>query len=126
MIDLTAIMRDMLKEYGEEVTTEAVEVLNDLAPEIVREVASTSPENSGEYSKGWTAEKASNILGEKKVIIHNAEKPTLTHLLEFGHRGYPMKNGGRTPDVKAYPHIAKAQKWAANEAVSRLERKIQG
>ena len=126
VIDLTAILRDMLEDYGEEVRQDAVEVLNELAPEIVHEVAANSPEKTGEYAKGWKSEKTTNAFGTKTVIVYNAEKPTLTHLLEFGHRGFPLKNGGRSPDVKPHPHIAKVQKWAENEAVERLERKIQG
>lgn len=125
-IDFTAILRDMLEDYGEEVRQDAIEVLGELSTDIVREVKEGSPVGTGteHYADGWTADRHLGKYGEDKVIIYNATKPTLTHLLENGHRGYPLKNGGRTQDVKGVKHIAPAQKWAENEAVARLERKI--
>lgn len=128
MINLTAILREMLNEYGQEVRKDAANVLNDLAPEIVAEVSYRSPVGSGRehYAEGWDTDKTTDVFGFSKVIVYNSEKPSLTHLLEFGHRGYPMKNGGRTRDVKGIPHIEPTAKWAEKEAMVRLERKIKG
>lgn len=126
IVDLTKILKEMLEEYGEEVRQEAGEVLTELAPEITEQVASKSPvgNDPDHYKAGWTAQRKVDSFGQTRVIVCNENKPTLTHLLEFGHRGYPLKNGGRTRDVKGIPHIKPASKWAEEEAVKRLERKL--
>lgn len=125
-VDLGKVLKDMLEEYGQEVREEVSEVLDDMGPDIAKKVASKSPVggDTEHYKDGWTYEVKTDVYGQAKATIYNSTKPTLTHLLEFGHRGYPLKNGGRTPDVKGIPHIKPAQEWAEDEAVKRIERKL--
>lgn len=127
MIDLTKVLRDVVEEYGEEVRQETVKALNETAPEIVNMVKDKSPVGNDveHYADGWTVEKTTDKLGTSKVVVYNSTKPTLTHLLEFGHRGYPLKNGGRTRDVKGIGHIKPTAEWAEKEVVKAIERKIE-
>lgn len=128
-MDLTKVLAGILEEYSEEVHDEAVLTLGQLAPEIVDQVKMKSPksENAGDhYANGWVAERTTDSRGTVKVLIWNKDKPTLTHLLENGHRGYPLKNGGRTRSVDGIKHIAPTQKWAEKRAVKELERRLKG
>lgn len=127
MIDLTKIVRDVVEEYGEEVRKETARTMAKMAPEIVNEVKAKSPvgNDSEHYAEGWTLRQETDKLGTTKVTVYNATKPTLTHLLEFGHRGYPLKNGGRTRDVKGIGHIKPTAEWAEKEVVKAIERNIE-
>jgi len=128
MVDLTAVLREVLEEYGLEVTKDAAKVLTDLAPEIVTEVKSRSPEGEGSggkhYADGWKVDRSLDNFSVK-VTVYNENKPTLTHLLEYGHRGFPKKDGGRTRDVQGKPHIKKTSDWAEEETMRRLERVLE-
>lgn len=69
----------------------------------------------GSYSRGWRV-KEDRGLWWSSYVIHNANKPTETHLLEYGHE---LNSGVRVPRphpqtgtfistatrAKAYPHI---------------------
>lgn len=124
VIDLGKIVNGILEEYGEEVRAETVQTLTNIAPQIVDRVRNASPKRYGDYARGWKLEKTTNAFGSITVIIHNETKPQLTHLLENGHRGYALKNGGRTRDVKGIKHIAPTQKWAEETVIQELERKL--
>lgn len=128
VIDFTKIMNNILTDYGDEVRQEAAEVLTDLSDKVVTEIKSKSPRGEGtqHYADGWTAERAKDKFGTDRVVVFNQTKPTLTHLLENGHRGYPLKNGGRTRDVPGKKHISPTQKWAEKEAMKELERRLKG
>lgn len=125
--ELTAIMRDMLEEYGDEVKAKATETLQKMGPEIALQVKDKSRQfkGTGTYADGWTSKTEVDNKGTVKEIVYNAKQPTLTHLLEYGHRGYPLKNGGRTRDVKGRPHIAPVYKQAIEDAVKQIERKLE-
>lgn len=127
MIDLTKILRDVVEEYGEEVREDVTKALTEIAPDIVAQVKNKSPvgNDTEHYADGWTVQQTTDKLGTTKVTVYNSTKPTLTHLLEFGHRGYPLKNGGRTRDVKGIGHIKPTAEWAEKEAVKAIERTIE-
>lgn len=126
-VDLTAIVRDMLEEYGDEVKEQATEALQKMGPELAQKVKESSGQfkGTGTYASGWTSKTEVDNKGTVTEIVYNATQPTLTHLLEYGHRGYALKNGGRTPNVKGRPHISPVYKTAAEEAVKRIGRKIE-
>lgn len=65
-----------------------------------------SPKDSGRYAEGWKS-KLTSRFGTTEATIYNATKPTLTHLLEFGHEKWV---GGRDTGerVPAKPHIEAA------------------
>ncbi len=94
----------------EDLETAKEEVANDLVDELEQK----SPKNTGKYRKGWRKKKDGNA-----IVVYNALKPQLTHLLEKGHA---KANGGRVP---AKVHIAPAEEKAINEFLERVERAIQ-
>lgn len=86
----------------------------EVSKNLVDELQQKSPKNTGKYRKGWRKKKVGNA-----IVVHNALKPQLTHLLEKGHA---KANGGRVP---AQVHIAPAEEKAINEFTELVERAIQ-
>lgn len=111
MKDLEQSMAIILNDWMDEFTTDTERTMQKVALETVTLLQKTSPKDTGEYANGWTAKKSKGGI----VTVYNDEKPMLTHLLEFGHA---KVNGGR---VRAYPHIAKAERWAQEELTRRLK-----
>lgn len=69
----------------------------------------------GNYSKGWRV-KETKGLWWSSYIIHNAKRPTETHLIEYGHEVHvgvriprPNPNPNHTTYVNKTNHRAKAQ-----------------
>lgn len=107
-----AIVRAM-KEYTDAVAEGVAEVVDETAQECRDEIEENSPEQSGEYKKGWTIVKE-NGRGFTKRIIWN-ENYRLPHLLEHGHA---KQGGGRVPGK---PHIAPAEKKYTETLFERIE-----
>ncbi|MDZ4567464.1 HK97 gp10 family phage protein [Bacillus cereus] len=103
-----------LQRYGKEVEEKLEVEKKVVANNLVDELKQKSPKNTGKYRKGWRKKKVGNA-----IVVHNALKPQLTHLLEKGHA---KVGGGRVP---AQVHIAPAEEKAINEFVERVERAIQ-
>ena len=117
MASIENLARDITRELQryenivvEDLETAKEEVANDLVDELKQK----NPKNTGKYRKGWRKKKDGNA-----IVVHNALKPQLTHLLEKGHA---KANGGRVP---AKVHIAPAEEKAINEFLERVERLIQ-
>lgn len=76
------------------------------AKEVVRGTKEKSPVKTGVYKKGWTSRKALTGPGAYGRTVYNSKKPSLTHLLEYGHEikgaAFYRKNKSRTD---AFPHI---------------------
>ncbi|MDC2863864.1 HK97 gp10 family phage protein [Bacillus sp. BP-3] len=116
--------------------------MNDLANEIVRQVAAYTreveekveeiqvkiaksgvsklkslnrPKLTGKYRKGWRVKKV-----DKAVFIHNATHYQLTHLLENGH----VKAGGGR--VSGIPHIRPVEEEVIQEYLDEVEGAIRG
>lgn len=109
---LAAAIGEVASSYAREVEADADRAVVAAARACASELRGTSPELSGGYAAGWTASVSRDALGSVTATVHNKAKPSLTHLLEFGH-------GGPHP-AGAHPHIAPA----ADEAVSDLIRRL--
>ena len=72
----------------------------------------------GRYQKGWeiTTLKRNGTL---RKTLHNKEYQ-LVHLLELGH-DLKDENGIKYGEVKAYPHVEKAQEYANSEVDKLIE-----
>ena len=99
-----------VRTYTEEVGAAIEEAVKKTAQALTADLRETSPKDTGEYAKGWTAKKE----GPGRYVVYNKKKPQLTHLLEHGHA---KRGGGR---VEGRPHI----KPAEERHVPQLERKI--
>lgn len=67
-----------------------------------------SPKDTGEYAKGWRV-KTAQRNHERVKVIYNANKPELTHILEYG-----------TDRQRAQPHIQPALMETVEELVDEL------
>ena len=99
-----------VKTYTEEVGAAIEEAVKETARALAADLRETSPKDTGQYAKGWTARKE----GPGRYVVYNKKKPQLTHLLEHGHA---KRGGGR---VEGRPHI----KPAKERHIPQLERKI--
>lgn len=112
-------MRTLLDSYDAEVQ----KVVDDTAKQVVKEgvskLKSTSPHESGDYSRGWTSRK--DALG---YVIYNAKKPGLTHVLENGH--VTRNQFGTWRRTPAHPHIKAVETWVNDEFTNQVEKKIGG
>ncbi|WP_242271001.1 HK97 gp10 family phage protein [Bacillus cereus group sp. BfR-BA-01425] len=117
MASIDSLANDIARElqrYGKEVEEKLEVEKEEVSKNLVDELEQKSPKKTGKYRKGWRKKKVGNA-----IVVHNALKPQLTHLLEKGHA---KANGGRVP---AQVHIAPAEEKAINEFIERVERAIQ-
>ncbi|WP_371399273.1 HK97 gp10 family phage protein [Bacillus toyonensis] len=114
MNDFASDLARELQRYANVVEEDMEEVKEKVANNLVAELHQKSPKNTGKYRKGWRKKKVGNA-----IVVHNALKPQLTHLLEKGHA---KASGGRVP---AQVHMAPAEEKAIHEFVERVERAIQ-
>lgn len=112
--ELSATIERELSAYSEEVAAHLKEDIKDAAQEMVNELRRTSPNDTGEYARGWANRVEHESDEDIRVVVYNKTRPSLTHLLENGHA---KVNGGRT---EARPHI----RPAADRAGKRLEQKV--
>jgi hypothetical protein len=83
--------------------------------------ATTDPRMTGEYAAGWRMRTDNDRFGGYYVRVYNASKPSLTHLLEFGHEKFihGRDTGERVP---AHPHIEPAYETGAETILKELGR----
>lgn len=123
IIDLAKAVNEVLEEYGREVETSVAKVLPDVAQETVGRLNTDSPrkkgDGGGEYASGWTTTKETSTFGKVTVRVYNAKKPTLTHLLEYGHA---IVKGGRTVGhAGAIKHIKARSDYAEEQLMKKVE-----
>lgn len=122
MPDYTAVSLDgfgemVLKfcaDHVEETKDEArkrVTKAGKVAAQTLREV---SPRRTGKYASGWKSKTVDEGLDTLTATVYNTTKPSLSHLLEFGHglvyMGHPT--GKRVPP---YPHMDKGYDAGSKE-----------
>ena len=101
-----AVMAE-LNAYSEEVADVVKESAKQTAEECKKEIKEKAPKKDGKYKRGWCAEVAYENRSIVRVVVHNKTKPSITHLLEYGH----AKRGGGRVEGKA--HIKPAEQKAA-------------
>lgn len=120
IIELSKAVNEVLEEYGKEVETTVAKVIPDVAQETVEKLnTSPTPIKTGEYASGWTETQTVSALGKVTVNVYNEKKPTLTHLLEYGHA---IRRGGRTiGNVRGIKHIKTRSEYAEERLMKRVE-----
>lgn len=121
---LEKAVEQILDEYGAEVTAEVREIIPEVGKEAAKQVKANAlqkglkrAKGGKHYANGWRVQVQDGRL-TTSVVVYNANKPQLTHLLENGHA---KVNGGR---VDGIPHIAPVNEWAEKEVIERLEKRL--
>lgn len=117
---LADAVAERLHEYGNTVTEQLKEGVEEVATGTVNELRTSSPKSTGKYRKGWKKKKAFENATTLRYTVHNATSYQLTHLLEFGHA---KVNGGR---VEAIPHIAAEEQKAIKQMEKKAKEACQG
>lgn len=114
--NLSAEIANHLRQYTTEVQEGLEEAKKTVTKDAVKRLKTTSPKGkSGMYAKGWRTKKVKGA-----IVIHNATRYQLTHLLEHGHA---KQNGGR---VAGRAHIRPAEQQAIADFEREVERVIRG
>lgn len=119
---LGAEITKLMEEYASGVAADTKAEAKAVAKEAVKELKQTSPEGpgsrKGHYKDGWASKVERENAVSINIKVYNKKKPGLTHLLEKGHA---KRGGGR---VNGIPHIAPAEKQAAEEFEKRLKARL--
>ena len=120
------IVQKYLYDYRDGVQEAAFEAIDEVSKEAVKKLKRESPKRTGKYAKGWTRKVEKGRL-HVAVTVYGKKPETyaVAHLLEYGHRGFAKRDGSRTPEVKAEPHIADVEKWAMTETEDRILTKLE-
>lgn len=117
-------MLELFVKYGEEVGEVVVKCTNNLSNKVKPEIQGYSRQGSqlyktGAYRRGWGVKtiKKPNIY---QVKTYNRKKPTLVHLLEFGHR-----IGNSNFRARAFPHVQKTELKYLGLLQEKLESEIE-
>lgn len=126
---LMSTLEGMLMKYQDKVENLVVKETNDISKKVKPELKAASTSHAkntyvkgslyrtGVYQTGW---RYRTVTGNHRyqVKTYNARKPSIVHLLEFGHGG-PVKS-------PAYPHVRKIELKHLEELLERLERGVIG
>lgn len=104
-----------LTEYDQNISDMIKKITADVAKENVDELRRTSPNLTGDYSKGWRQRQSYSNKRTQRNTVYNATDYQITHLLEHGHAS---RNGGR---VRAIPHIAPVEQKNTETLRKRIE-----
>lgn len=122
---LESQMSQILDAYFTDVEKASVEASKEAANETVKILKTISPTGKARrhYKSGWkVTRRAEGIL--TAFIVHNATKPGMTQLLEYGHVVRNQKGTyGRTGGIK---HIAKAEQEGIEIFEDKLLTKLGG
>jgi hypothetical protein len=116
--DLYDIIKKQFQTYTDDVVKEIKKSAKKISLNAMREVKEKSPQDTGEYSQKWsrnTIEKDDGIY----IMVHQKKKPTLTHLLEKGHKS---RNGSKVAGIE---HIAPVEEKANEEFSKKIDEIIQ-
>lgn len=120
-VELSIVFDTFLNQCADENVDKLIKNIDAASSEAVSELKRTSPRGVTKkrpYRLGWTKkrQRIDHGLGGVFVVVYNKNKPTLTYLLEHGHRvvrGGSLLSGGHVVGhAKAYPHIDKAKEHA--------------
>lgn len=119
--ELSAIISAELENYSEEIAESIKDDVKEVSKWFLKELKKKSPKKTETYSKGWRAKVAFEGKNGVRIIVYNAIRPGLTHLLEFGHT--KSKGVGR---VEGKPHIYPAREKAAQQLENKAKVSVKG
>lgn len=121
--EFAQILAQKCKEYTDDVRKNVRDGLVKIGKENTQEVKEISPEDFGDYKKGWTTTTKTTSRGVIQVTTHNKEY-RLVHLLENGHltrKGTGRKAGKGMDKTRAFKHVESTQNHAEEKVDALLE-----
>lgn len=112
---LADAITEELRAYSEEVAEKIKENVEETAKECVKNIKLRVPTNKGGYKKGWKYKIVHKSAGDIRIVVYNARKPQIAHLLEHGHA---KKGGGR---VEGIPHIVPSEREAERQLIDGIK-----
>lgn len=100
-----------LKKWHSKLSDDVETAAKTTGKEAAKKLKDRSPQKTKEYAKGWAVKKVKGIY-----IVHNQNKPRLTHLLEYGHYNAKGKK-----QVQGQPHIRLTEQEVIQEFQQRVE-----
>ena len=121
--EFSRILAQKCRKYTDEVCEKVEKGFKKIGKENVSELKNTSPEEFGEYKKGWTTTVEKTSRGVIQVTTHN-KNYRLVHLLENGH--LTRKGTGRTAGkgrdkTRAFTHVEPVDTHAKEKVNALLE-----
>lgn len=107
-----AAFEGILDDFFRECAVDSKKAVSATGRELVNDLKGSSPSKTGKYGSGWRMRTEFDSFGGYYVRVYNVTKPSLTHLLEFGHGG-PQPAG-------AHPHIGPAADKAQGNLLQRM------
>jgi HK97 gp10 family phage protein len=98
--NLDTVFAEIVDDYKKEVDSKSNKAVLKVGRETAQDLQNTSPKQTGKYAQGWKTRTENDRYGGTVSTVYQSKKPSLTHLLEFGH-------GGPQP-APAHEHIAPA------------------
>ena len=118
---------ELICEYFEKEGETADRVISEYADEIKDLIAQRSPRSilrsNNKYSKGWRVKK-STTAGKTYCIIHNKNKPRLTHILEKGTDERKTAKGWNRGKVESHPHMETAFSESMPSFIEKLKQEL--
>lgn len=117
-----AISDVLQNEYYGDVLEATAQAIEETAKESVKKLkaAPPSPRRTGKYARGWTQTIKKGRANVNATVHGKSGTYQIAHLLEHGHA---KRGGGR---VDAIEHIAPVERWAVDETVQKLTKKLEG
>ena len=84
MVSISKEMERILQSYEADLTEDLARIEKEAGKIAKQRVIELSPENLGEYKRGWAASVKRGKY-TMRVTVHNKKVPQLTHLLEESH-----------------------------------------
>lgn len=106
----------VLAQYTKNINSDLDQVMSSVAQEAKQKLKVDSPQDSGDFAKGWAVE---HSKGE--YVVYNKQH-YLTHLLENGHD--VVAYGKKVGHVSGQNFIKPVNDWVSEEVVKRLEEKL--
>lgn len=121
--ELSIAIEKALQDYAQDATDVIKEEVIRVGEETTKELKQISPRSKKRgkhYANGWRSKTAYESEDDIRVVVYNATKPQLAHLLE---NGYAKVNGGR---VDGIPHISVALKHAGEKLDADIKAVVKG
>lgn len=119
--DVKAYIISLIDKYEKQVGDVVKTSTKDLATKIKPELKGYSKKGgqlyrTGQYRSGW-ARRTIDRKDQFQIKTYNKNKPTIVHLLEFGHNAPMVK-------ARAYPHVRQTELKYLEKLLEEIEKGV--